>query len=761
MTSSERIPTSVSSSTEAVWHQTACNLCSINCGVEIKLADDGRTFARVRGDKNNPVSQGYTCEKALRLDHYQNNPHRLTSPMRRRADGTYEEVDWDTAIREVAAGLAKVRDEHGGETIFYYGGGGQGNHLPGGYSGATRKALGMKYSSNALAQEKTGEFWVDGQLFGAMSCHTTPDMEHTACGVFLGKNPWHSHGIPRARTVIKEMANDPDRTLIIIDPRVTESAEIADIHLRVRPGGDAWLLGAMLKILVTEDLADRGYLAERANRLDELEAMLAIVDLDEWADKAGVPLGQIRHATTTMAQAESCAIFEDLGIQMAPHSTLNSYLEKLIFILTGNFGVKGGMNLHTAFGKLAGGGGGGDRRTPVGNHRILGGLMPCNGIPDEILTTHPDRLRAAFVESSNPVHSLADTKRWREAFEALEFSVVIDVAMTETAECADYVLPTSTQYEKAEATFFTFEFPENFFHLRPPIVDPIDGVLPEPEIHRRLCRELGVYNDDDLAPLHAAATQGLDAYADTFLSVIAASPDLGRYLPVVLYETLGPALPEGMESAAAIWGLSQTFVTSNPESAARAGYASGNDLFNAILDNPSGVAFSSDSYEATWDRMRYDDKKINLIVDELVEEFRSLADEDPRVTNDEYPFILAAGERRSSTANTAMRDPEWRRKHPTTGLRLHPDDAATLDVEHGAKIRIVTKAGEAISNVEISDSMLPGMVSLPNGQGLSWPGADADTDLGVYLNELTSVDDRDWFAGTPHHKHVRARLEKV
>ena len=124
MTSSEHIPTSVSSSTEAVWHQTACNLCSINCGVEIKLADDGRTFARVRGDKNNPVSQGYTCEKALRLDHYQNNPHRLTSPMRRRADGTYEEVDWDTAIREVAAGLAKVRDEHGGETIFYYGGGG-------------------------------------------------------------------------------------------------------------------------------------------------------------------------------------------------------------------------------------------------------------------------------------------------------------------------------------------------------------------------------------------------------------------------------------------------------------------------------------------------------------------------------------------------------------------------------------------------------------------------------------------------------------
>ena len=154
----------------------------------------------------------------------------------------------------------------------------------------------------------------------------------------------------------------------------------------------------------------------------------------------------------------------------------------------------------------------------------------------------PNGCAPRFVESSNPVHSLADTKRWREAFEALEFSVVIDVAMTETAECADYVLPTSTQYEKAEATFFTFEFPENFFHLRRLIVDLIGGVLPKPEIHRRLCRELGVYNDDDLAPLRTAAPHGLDAYADAFLSVIAASPDLGRYLPVVLYETLGPVL---------------------------------------------------------------------------------------------------------------------------------------------------------------------------------------------------------------------------
>ena len=135
------------------WHQTACILCECNCGVEVRLGGDGRTFERVRGDKAHPVSKGYTCEKALRLDYYQNGRgERLTSPLRRGPDGTFEEIDWDTAIREVAERLAAVRDDHGGESIVYYGGGGQGNHLGGVYGSATLAALGVRYRSNAIAQ---------------------------------------------------------------------------------------------------------------------------------------------------------------------------------------------------------------------------------------------------------------------------------------------------------------------------------------------------------------------------------------------------------------------------------------------------------------------------------------------------------------------------------------------------------------------------------------------------------------------------------
>ena len=195
------------------WQQTACILCECNCGVEVRLGDDGRSFERIRGDKAHPSSRGYTCEKALRLDHYQNGRHRLTSPLRRRDDGTFEEVDWDTAIAEIAARLNDVKEEHGGRSILYYGGGGQGNHFGGAYGRATKAAFGSVYQSNALAQEKTGEFWVDGQLYGRPRCHTTGDWEEAEVLVFVGKNPWQSHGFPRARPILKAIANDPDRCL--------------------------------------------------------------------------------------------------------------------------------------------------------------------------------------------------------------------------------------------------------------------------------------------------------------------------------------------------------------------------------------------------------------------------------------------------------------------------------------------------------------------------------------------------------------------
>jgi len=752
------------------WKKTACILCECNCGLEAQIGGEGkRHFSRIRGDKAHPASQGYACEKPHRLDYYQNGPDRITSPLRRRADGTFEEIDWDTAIVEVAARLAAVRDAHGGDTIFYFGGGGQGNHLPAAYSVATRRVIGSRYRSSALAQEKTGEFWVAGRMMGTV---TRGDFEHCEVGLFIGKNPWQSHGIPRARVTLKEIAKDPKRSLIVIDPRRTETAELADIHLQVRPGTDAWLLAALGGVLVQEDLIDHAWVGEHVDGAQDVLAAFQEIPVARYCAIAGVSEALVREAARRIGAAESVAVFEDLGIQMNRHSTLNSYLNKLLWVLTGNFGKRGAQYVPAPIVSVAGkldklAGGFDDKRTPVTGDRIISGLTPCNSIADEILTDHPKRFRAMIVESANPAHSLVDSRRMREALSSLETLVVIDIAMTETARLADYVLPTPTQYEKAEATFFNFEFPANYFHLRQPVFDAPAGVLPEPEIHARLCEALGAYSDEDLAPLRAAAAKDRSAFIPVFFGTVLSNPKLAPLAPVILYRTLGPHLPPGLQSAAVIWGLVHQFAAEYPESLRRAGFEGRGfeppeKLFDAILASPSGVVFAVDGYPESWTRLKTPRGRIQATIPELLEELSSLREEPAGTGDNAFPFVLSAGERRSFTANTILRDPNWRKKDPDGALRINPDDATDLGVIDGDRVRLSTKRGFVEVSIEVSATMQPGHVSLPNGLGLDHTSSDGGrVQTGVAPNELTASEDRDWLAGTPWHKHVAARIEAI
>ena len=736
------------------WEPTACILCECNCGIVVQT--ENRELTKIRGDKDHPASRGYTCNKALQLNYYQTNPGRLAAPLRRRDDGTYEEIDWDTAISEIADGFQRISQTHGGDKIFYYGGGGQGNHLGGAYSGAFLKAIGSRYRSNALAQEKTGEAWVDAHLYGG---HTRGEFEHAEVSVFVGKNPWMSQSFPRARVVLNEIAKDPGRSMIVIDPVLTDTAKLADFHLRVKPGADAWCLAALAAVLVQENLCDEAFLAEHVTGVDEVRDVLRAVPVDDYARRCGVDEGLLRAAARRIAGARSVAVFEDLGVQQAPNSTLCSYLDKLLWILTGSFAKKGGQHLHSSFGPLFSHSTG-VGRTPVTGAPIVGGLIPSNSVPQEILTDHPNRLRGMIVESSNPAHSIADSDACRAAFSSLELLVVIDVAMTETARLAHYVLPAASQFEKCEATFFNLEFPHNTFHLRHRLFEPLDGTLPEPEIWARLVRALGVVSDDDLAPLHEAAREGRDAYTAAFFTALAANPALNKVLPFVLYETLGPTLPDGLAGAAALWGLAQKAALTYPDAVRRAGHADGNALFDAILSRRSGLTFTEHEYADEWALITHPDRKIALSIPELLADIRGLQDGRPGLTTAEFPIVLSAGERRAFTANDIFRNPSWRKRDADGALRVSVEDADALGLTDGGRARITTAAGRAEAVVEISDVMQPGHASLPNGYGLDFIDSDgADRTPGVAPNALTSSDWRDPYAGTPWHKHVPARIE--
>ncbi|MCA9669768.1 MAG: molybdopterin-dependent oxidoreductase [Myxococcales bacterium] len=759
------LPAAKRSSAASSWRPTACILCECNCGIEVQLGgENGRQLTRFRGDRAHPASQGYACEKPQRLDYYQNGRDRLTTPLRRRDDGSFEAIDWETAISEVAERLARVRDTWGGETIFYYGGGGQGNHLPGAYATATRRVLGSRYRSSALAQEKTGEFWVAQRMIGG---YTRADFEHCEVALFIGKNPWHSHSIPRARVTLREIARDDKRALIVIDPRRSETAELADIHLQVRPGCDAWLVAALAAVISQEDLVDERFVASHVDGADVVRAALGEIDVASYCARAGVDEALVRRAARRIAAAESVATMEDLGVQMNRHSTLVSYLHRLSWMLTGNFGKRGTAYLPTAMVSLAGGSS--NKLSPVAGARIIGGLVPCNVIAEEILSDHPKRYRAMIVEAANPAHSLADSQRMREALRALDTVVVIDVAMSETAREADYVLPASSQFEKAEATFFNFEFPHNTFHLRRPLLDAPDGPLPEAEIHARLVEALGALSDADVAPLRAAAEEGREAFAKAFMAKVMFDARLSPLAPVLLYRTLGPKLPEGMQESAVLWGLCYRYAMQHGASLGRALAAAGVEvpsapgelaerLFDMMLERPSGVVFAIDDWVEQWKRVGTPGHRIQLALDDMLAEMRTLAEQDGGEIGDEYPLVLSAGERRAFTANTIVRDPAWRRKDAAGALRISPDDAKRLGVGDGDRVRLRTKRAAVVVPVEVSEMMQPGHISLPNGTGTAYPNADEQAG-GVAPNELTASEDRDRFAGTPWHKHVPARIE--
>ncbi|MEO8281333.1 MAG: molybdopterin-dependent oxidoreductase [Ideonella sp.] len=767
----------MSASQSAEWKKTACIICSLNCGLEVQT--EGGRISKTRGDKDHPISQGYVCEKSQRMDYYQNGADRITTPKRRRPDGSYEDIDWPTAIREIADKFAAVKSRHGGSSILYYGGGSQGNHLGGTYADSTIKALGVVYRSNALAQEKTGEAWVQGKMMGA-GVHG--DFEHAEVAVFLGKNPFQSHGFARTRVILREMQKDPNRSIIVIDPRRSETADMADYHLAVRPGTDAWCLTALAAILVQEGLIAKEWLDMHTTGLARVAEVLERIPVAEYAKTCGVDEHLLRQVAERIAKAKSVSMIEDLGVQMNLHSTLNSYLNRLVWLLTGNYARPGTNNAFVPIFNLSS-----SKRestakgskpdaavakarpgshSPVTGAKVIMGLIPCNVIPEEILTDHPGRFRAMFIESSNPAHSLADSQRMRQALRALDVSVVIDVAMTETARQADYVLPATSQFEKAEATFFNVEFPRNGFHLRQPLFAPRVGTLTEAEMHARLVEALGELDASHYRLLRRAARLGRTAFGLAFSWKATRDKKVALYAPVVLYRTLGETLPAGFAPAASLWGVSQLFVRNQRAAAARAGFGgsllqAGNRLFDAIITKPSGVIYAVSEYADSWRAVRLPDNKINLCIEEMLAELATLDSKLPP-HDDEYPFILSAGERRSDTSNTSIRDASWHKRGTFGTLRMHPNDAAKIGCKEGDWVSMTTRRGSAQAPVETGDDLQPGHVSLPNGHGLDYTAADGTgVHKGVSLNELTDTAGRDPFAGTPWHKYVPVQIARV
>ena len=773
------------------WKKTGCVLCAQNCGIEVKT--EGHRITQVRADKENVRSKGYLCRKGANVAFHQNHGDRLTQPLKRTEDG-FEEISWEQAFSEIGGKLRNIVGKHGPKSYAYMGGGGQGCHFEAAFGMTLMKAVGSKFSYNALGQELTGYFWACGRMMGRQNRFAIPDEHHAEMILGIGWNGMESHQMPRAPLVLKEFSKNPEKFLAIIDPRKSETARVANLHLPLRPGTDALLARAMIALILEKGWENRTYLDTFCTGFEEIEPWFRGFDIKGALDVCEVSYGDVEALCEKLTTLKWCMHF-DLGIYMNRHSTLTSYLYMLLAGVCGRNGVPGGNVIP---GTLVPLGSHTDERDEKNWRTVetgfpgLNGAYPPNVMPEEILSDHPDRLRAVFCTGSNPLRSYADTTAYEEAFKKLDLLVVSDLAMTETAQFAHYVLPAKSGYESFDGTFFPWSYPEVYFQMRHPVAVPQGDPKEVGEIFTGIADAAG-YIPEIPDSLYAAAKKDRKTYAAALFSFVAKNKKAMKVLPFVLAKTLGKEL--GSANLAACWGITLAMPPANRKSAARAGFAlpkpwqtalnpshlgkalvgmlrhrslapaalltpqitQSDALFQAIYDHPGGLWIGKMELEGNMKEIRHTDGRMHLFIPEMAEWIDQItpeAEAESLKMKADYPLVLMAGRHTSKNSNTLMRDPAWNDgKRPCT-LAMHPGDAKRFNLVDGQRVVITTEAAAEEIELEITDHMRKGQVAIPHGFGLKHKGEV----FGINVNRLTKNTHRDPFAGTPLHRYVPCRV---
>ena len=747
------------------WKKTTCVLCANICGLEALVKENRIT--RVRGDKDNPRSQGYVCRKGLNIKHYQHNADRLTHPLKKVGDG-FEKISWEQAIDEVSTGLKTVVGEHGPRSLaLMMGGGSLGCPAPGVFAVNLLRGLGSQYLYSALAQELTGRFWVDGKTFGAQDLHSSPDMAETEMFLVVGWNPMMSHHTPQARRVLKKFAKDPNKTLVVVDPRLSETARIADIHLPIRPGTDALFYRAMISIILNQDWQDQDYLDKHVSGFETVRSLFTDFDAQAALGVCELEYDRVKEVCLLFTTRKS-SHHSDLGVLMTRHSTLISYLENVLRAICGRIGVKGGNVFPLSLR-----GGGRRRETPderearlwrttATDFPAITGVYPPNVMPEEIMADHPDRLRAVIVSSTNPLRSYADTSAYEKAFKKLDLLVTVEIAMTETAAFSDYVLPARSGYESWDGGIWP-GFPRIFLQYRQPVVEPEGEQLEAGEIFLRLADRLGMVPEIPEALYQAANSGDRQKFGAALMEFLQSNPAAAKKMPYVLGKTLGGKL--GSAQQAWLWGMVQTLSPSVQKMAQSVGFhpgpGIGEEIFQTALKRPGGM-WLGQVEAATWDHFQAlstEDGKINLNVPLLADWIREIEptqeSEKLKEGQDDYPFIMSSGRHMDYNANTGMRNPAWNQGKRACTAIMHPIDAEKLGFEDGQMVKVTTGAGQETIELEITKYTRPGYIMIPHGFGLVYDGQI----FGANANRLAKNTHRDHIAATPLHRYIRCRVE--
>jgi anaerobic selenocysteine-containing dehydrogenase len=680
-----------------------CPLCEATCGLSVGI--DGDRVTSVRGDAEDVFSHGFICPKGASLGALHHDPDRLRTPLVRR-DGVHVPVTWDEAFAEIERRLPPLLAEHGRDAVAVYLGNPSVHNLSTSlYGRVLLKALGSRSIYTASTVDQMPKHFSAGYMFGAPLSIPVPDLDRTEYLLMLGANPLVSNGslmtAPDVRGRLKAIRARGGK-VVVVDPRRTRTAEAADEHLAITPGTDALFLFALAHVLVTEGLADPGSLADHVNGVEDFAALAKDFPPEAVAARTGIPADDTRRIARELASAQRAAVYGRIGTTTQSFGTLASWLVDVLNVLTGNLDRPGGAMFPLAAAGQATGG----RPFTHGRwtSRVRGmpevlGEFPVATLADEIMTPGEGQVRALITICGNPCLSTPHAARLSEALGRLDFMVALDVYLNETTRHADVILPGPSPLARSHYDVALYQLAvRNVANWSPAA---LESDVPQEWV--TLLRLTGI-----------VAGQGANVDVAALDAMVAA--DVARRAgldPTAAGERVGPERLIDLMLRAGPYDVTLADLEAAPH---------GVD-FGPLAPRLPGVLSTASG-------------KIELAPEPITRDVPRLLASLGTGTGS----MVLIGRRQLSSNNSWMHNiATLVRGENRCTAQLHPADAERLGLPDGAIACIRSRAGEVRVPVEVTDTVRPGVVSIPHGWGHDVAGvraAVATAHAGVNSNIL-------------------------
>jgi anaerobic selenocysteine-containing dehydrogenase len=737
-------------------HLRTCHLCEAMCGVAIET-EEGQ-IKSIKGDEKDPFSHGHICPKAVALQDLQEDPDRLKRPIRRTANG-WEEMSWSDAFEYVVENLYRVRQEYGRNAVgTYLGNPNVHNH---GAMMATLpflRALGTQNRFSATSNDQLPHMLANLEMFGHQLLFPIPDIDRTDLFMCMGANPMASNGslmtVPDFRGRLKALQARGGK-LVVIDPRRSETAKLADEFHFIRPGSDALLLMAMVNTLFAENSVKLGRADDWTKDVDLVRLAALPFAPEAVSAHTGLSPEAIRSLARQLAQTPKAALYGRIGTSTQAHGGVATWLIYVLNILTGKLDREGGVMFTqpaidmVTLGAMSGQKGHfGRRLSRVKGLPEFGGEFPASTMADEILTPGEGQIRAFVTVAGNPLLSSPNGGRLKEAFGQLDFMISVDYYLNETTCHADVILPPTAALERSHYDLiFSMFAVRNVAKYSEALVDPGPDARHDWQILLEIAHRLEKKRQGGSLPLQtelgwrALRRAGPDPFLDLLLRTGPYGTDLGA-----AGSLLQPAL-NVLNDRLPRTHILRNLTRLSPLDARWQDLTKGLSLAT-LKANPSGVDLGA-LRPCLPERLFTKDGLLNLAPRRYL---RDLGRLHAKLAEPLSDSLLLIGRRHVRSNNSWMHNSQRLVKgKDRCTLMIHPTDASRCGLVDGASAEVTTEAGQIVLPVDITPDLMPGVVSVPHGWGHNHNGTRqsvAEAHAGASINDVIRDDQVDPLSGT-------------